>query len=187
MYNTSIAVFLDNSSIAMLDNFQIETFSQAGIYIDHWIDVYMTNFLIQASVGNQYGKLSCVYATNGSDAILASNGDILSGRHSLQCEGSSWGMNYSAFTNICFDSSYESCVSLERSRMNAFTNCWFSGGREGSGFEGMTIGNSTDTDFVNCTFANNGGHGATLKNTNLNTRFSCCRFESNSYSGFAGQ
>lgn len=186
IYNTGVGIFLDNATIAILDNFYIETFSQAGLYIDHWIDVYCNNFVIQASVGKNFGKLACIYVINGSDAILMTSGDVLSGRHSLKCEGVSWGMNYSAFTNICFDSSYEACVNLNRSRLNRFTNIWFSGGREDSGFEGMIIGNSTDTEFVNCVFANNGGHGATVKNDNLNIKFNSCTFDSNSYTGGVG-
>lgn len=186
IYNTSIGVYLDNSTIAIMNDFYIETFSQAGIFMDHWIDVYATNFVIQASVGRQFGKLACIYVTNGCDALLMSNADILSGRHSLQCEGANVAMNYSAFTNICFDSAYRSCVELDKSRINRFTNCWFSGGREDGGFEGMVIGNSTDTEFVSCTFANNGGHGASVKDTNLNTRFNSCLFDSNSYSGGRG-
>ena len=186
IYNTAVGIYLDKSTIAIMNDFYIETFSQAGIFMDHWIDVYATNFVIQASVGSQFGKLACIYVTNGCDALLMSNADILSGRHALQCEGASVGMNYSAFTNICFDSSLQETVRLDRSRMNKFTNCWFSGGRAGAGFEGMTIANSQDTRFVNCDFANNGGHGATVKDTNVNTRFTDCVFDSNSYTGGPG-
>lgn len=183
VYSTGVGIYLDNSTICMMNNFYIETFSQAGIYMNHWVDMYAHNFVIQASVGKQYGKLACMYVTNGCDAILMSGGDILSGRHSIQCEGAAWGMNYSNFTNICFDTSYESCASLERSRMNRFTNCWFSGGRDTTGFEGMIIGNSTDTEFVSCQFTNNGGHGASVKDNNTNVRFNSCLFDSNSYTG----
>ncbi len=186
IYNTGIGIYLDNSTVAMLENFYIEMFTQAGLYIDHWIDMYCNNFIIQASVGLNMGKLGCIYVKNGSDALLVSCGDILSGKHAIRCEGDSWGMNYSAFTNVCFDSSNEACAYLERSRMNRFTNCWFSGGRQGSGYEGMSIGNSTDTEFVNCVFTNNGGHGATVKNNNTNIRFNSCLFDSNSYTGGRG-
>lgn len=184
--NIAIGVYLDNAVIAYLENFYIQKFSQAAIYMDHWIDVYCTNFIIEATEGAQHGKIACWYVKNGCDAILASNGDILSGRHALKCEGASSGMQYSAFTNICFDSAYEACVALENSKMNKFTNCWFSGGRENVPSPGMIIGTSQDTRFVNCDFSNNGGDGACVKDTNINTKFIGCTFDSNSYKSGVG-
>ncbi|MCD5996521.1 right-handed parallel beta-helix repeat-containing protein [Pseudomonas sp. CDFA 602] len=184
--NTGVGVFLDQGTICMMESFEMYTFSQAGIHANNWIDIYATNFTLQASVGALMGQLACIYIINGCDAVTMSNADILSGRNSLRCVGGT-GMQYSNFTNIYFDSSIAAPVELVNGKLNRFTNCWFSGGRTpGAPAAGLLVAGASETEFVNCQFANNGGHGAFVTASSRNTGFNSCLFDSNSYSAAPG-
>lgn len=182
---TGVGMWLENAYVAIINNFEMYTFSQAGFVFNHWIDAYVDNFALQASLGTDMGQLGCVYVTGGSEAIMLSNADILSGRHGLRTVGTTLGnsMNFCFFENLYFDSSFASPIRQDFGKMNKYTNVWCSGGRTaGAPAPGALIENSEGTAFVNSTFANNGASGCEVAATSTNSTFTECLFESNGYS-----
>lgn len=181
VFNSGVGVSLSNAFVAHLMNFQILTFSQAGLFFNNWVDAYFSNFVLQASVGAQYGQLGCIYANN-TQAISASNADILSGQHAINMTGSA----YCLFTNIYCDSTISDACFLSTSSFNMFANCWFSGGRFVTNGSGVSLVSGSFASFTNCVMYNNGGHGAFVAAAFTGATFDSCQVNSNCVTGTAG-
>jgi hypothetical protein len=68
-------------------------------------------------------------------------------------------------------------VSLDKSAVFTFSNCWFA---TASSADGVLVGNCWDTVFNACEFVTNGSSGARLSNTNQRgTKFNACKFLNN--------
>ncbi|MDF4004202.1 right-handed parallel beta-helix repeat-containing protein [Luteibacter sp. PPL552] len=182
--NAGVCVYLGNSYVAHIGNFQLVGFGQAGLFFDNWIDAYVTQFVIQAWVAASAGQLGGIFAQN-TQAIVATNADILAGAHAISLTGSS---AYCYFANIYCDSSNQDPLFIGSGGANLtkFTNCWFSGGRTGGGYNGASLIQCEGIDFVNCTFVNNGNHGAFVGAGASRVSFDTCRVEGKSVTAASG-
>lgn len=174
--NSGVGAYFEKSYVAHVSNFQIVGFTHAALFFTDWIDAYVSEFVIQASVGDAFGQLGGIFLDN-AQAITAVNADILSGAHAIHLSRSS---AYNNFCNIYCDSTYHDALFVDSGTFTKFTNCWFSGGRFAPGHSGAGIYNGDGIDFANCIFANNGAHGAFVGVGAKNTSFNQCRIESNS-------
>ncbi|MCL4627498.1 glycosyl hydrolase family 28-related protein [Burkholderia multivorans] len=169
-------------------NFWIFNGSNTGFFAHSVNDIFLNNFIIAAGNATN-GASGNISLANQVEAFTASNGDILQGVYSLYTSASSYTQGnrpaYNKFTNVYFDSATNG-VTLNNAVEFGFSNCWFSGGRAGSGNPGLSLNNVDTIRVVNSEFFNNGGTGATLYSGAFRVLLQNNSFESNSVTAGVG-
>lgn len=171
-----------------VSDFQIYNYESIGIYVHGVNDVFFSDFILNAGNATR-GALGGIRLAEFAEAILFHNGDVIYGVYSLTTGATTNAVGqrpaYNNFTNVFFDSAAQGCL-IDKMVETEFIGCWFSGGRSGSGFPGLSISNSDSLTFTNTRFFNNGGNGCQVNATALRTVFLGCKFESNSVTAGAG-
>lgn len=165
-----------------LENLQIYNFVQSGVYIEDCGDVFVSNFVIDA-INITNGALGGIVLNEFCEAISIINGDILNCVYSMQTLSTS-GLGgaspaHSVFTNVYFDSSARG-VNLAVLFVSEFVGCWFSAGRSGAGFPGVSLVLTEGIAFTNTRFVGCGSHGASVTATADRTSFVNCTVYGNS-------
>lgn len=169
-------------------NFWIFNGSNTGFFAHSVNDIFLNNFIIAAgnATNGAAGNISLAHQV---EAFTVSNGDILQGVYSLYTSASSYTQGnrpaYNKFTNVYFDSATNG-VTLNNAVEFGFSNCWFSGGRAGSGNPGLSLNNVDTIRVVNSEFFNNGGTGVTLYSGAFRVLLQNNSFESNSVTAGVG-
>ncbi len=176
---------------AVLSGLYVYNTVNSGIFLNAVGGTVISNFIINAitSTNNANGGL---FFSNQCEGAQISNGDILGGSYSITTGSTTYAPAsrpaYIAFSNVYFDSSVNGTY-LNNIVETSFTNCWFSGGRSGSGNPGCSTYQCNSIGFVNCKFVNCGSYGAEVNSTSDRVRFVGCSFNGNSFStasSFAG-
>lgn len=165
-----------------LENLQIYNFIQSGVYLEDCGDVFLNNFVID-SVFITNGALGGIVLNEFCEAISITNGDVLNCVYSMQTL-STTGLGgsspaHSVFTNVYFDSSAQG-VNLAVLFVSEFVGCWFSAGRSGVGFPGVTLVTTEGISFTTTRFVSCGSHGASVTATADRTSFVNCTVYGNS-------
>lgn len=165
-----------------LENLQIYNFVQSGVYLEDCGDIFLNNFVID-SVYITNGALGGIVLNEFCEAISITNGDVLNCVYSMQTL-STTGLGgsspaHSVFTNVYFDSSAQG-VNLAVLFVSEFVGCWFSAGRSGIGFPGVTLVATEGLSFTTTRFVGCGSHGASVTATADRTSFVNCTVYGNS-------
>ena len=168
--------------------FEIFNYVSAGLICDSLNDVFISQFIMNAGNATN-GALGGIRLLNKCEAFIATDGDILLGVYSITTDATSYSVGnrpaYCNFTNIFFDSAANGAI-INKMVETEFVGCWFSGGRSGSGNNGLTITNSDSLRFTNTRWDNNGASGCYVASTAVRTVFTACKFEGNSVTAGAG-
>ena len=70
-------------------------------------------------------------------------------------------------------------ASIDKMVETDFVGCWFSGGRDGAGTNGLLIENCDSIRFTNTRWDNNGTNGCYLNSTSTRVVFTACKWEGN--------
>lgn len=190
-YNVDIGVSVtDSSSATFLNNFQIYNYFSVGVFSRQTNDVFVSNFVFNTPAQRNYGTLGGLRLVNQVEAFTMMNGDILGGAYSMTTDAATNATGsrpaYNKFVNVYFDSSLYG-VSLGNTVLTDFANCWFSAGRSGGGYAGVTLGSTDSISFTaGTTFFNNGMDGALVNATAKRTVFNGVHAEGNSATAASG-
>lgn len=114
---------------------------------------------------------------NFSSAIRLVNVEILLGLRSIRLEAVSLGDTtspaYSGFVDLYCDAAARESIIKRCQKLN-FTNCWFSGGRSGTGYDGVKLSGNRDLVFIGTDASNCGRHGFVHDADNLGVDFIGC-------------
>jgi hypothetical protein len=178
-----------NAVAGKMTNFEIFDYEQVGIFCQSLNDVFVSSFILNAGDTTR-GRLGGIRLQDKVEAFICTDGDILLGAYSMTTDATQYSVGnrpaYNNFTNVFFDSSANG-VLFNRSVETDFVGCWFSGGRVGTGNNGMIISNTDSIRFTNTRWDNNGASGCYVANTAVRTTFTACKFEGNSVSAGAGR
>jgi hypothetical protein len=143
-------------------------------------DVAVNNFVFHA---NNTTVDALIKLSDGVEALMMSNGDVLSGLYSLFTSATSYTARlhpaFCKFVNVYFDSSANG-VNVDKADGFTFSGCWFSN----SAANGVNVTQADDTRFIGCDIVHNLGHGAVLASA-ANTKrtiFSGCNISANNVS-----
>lgn len=165
-----------------LEDFEILDYEASAVVCDNAGDIFLSKFIMNAG-NTTRGSLGGIRLSNQNEAIVVQQGDILLGQYSLTTEATTYSAGlrpaYCKFTDVYFDSSAYGTL-LNNTVETEFTSCWFSAGRSGAGFAGLTLLTTDSVTFSHCNFINCGSHGANVTSNAKRTVFSHCKFESNS-------
>ncbi len=172
-----------NSAVKLID-FDLLSYANAGLLAESLSDLFIDHFILNA--GTQAGSLGGIRLLNRVEAFNATDGDILGGQYSLTMDASTFSVSerpaYNSFVGVYFDSSNAGSL-INNTILTDFTNCWWSGGRTGIGYPGLTISTADSIHFIASKFVNNGSHGVLLKTGAARVTFIGSDFSSNSAQG----
>jgi len=174
----------------MFTNFQVTSYAIIGMKAKNTNDIYVSNCIFNAQTSSN-GALGGFRYEDKSEAINVINCSVLNGVYGITTDASSYTMNnrpaYNRFTNVFFDTNTLGSV-LDKAVEFEFVGGWFSGGRSGGGYPGMTLLGVNTIKFIGTEFFNNGSQGLALvggANTS-NVQCTSCTFESNSVTAGVG-
>ena len=185
IYQAYNGIYLAGTSGSIINsvgfvNFQVENSVNCGMYLYWAYNINVENFYIVGSDNVTQGLSGQLYMFNGQGNNF-SMGEIFNGVKGAVMDT----CQYCRFEQIYFDSSAQGS-SIVGSTALSFIGCWWSAGRTGGGFPGLTIGNSggTDTtvgiDIVGSQFINCGSDGCLVYAGPTKIRFNSCQFGANS-------
>lgn len=173
---------LVNGNGQKIRDFEMLEYENAGVVVQNCSDIYIARAVFNAGTQAR-GIGGGLRLTDKAEGIFVTDIDILSGKYSLVTGASVYGGGtrpaYNTFTNCLFDTAAEGST-IGQMVLTEFVSCWWSGGRTGAGFNGLSISQSDSLKFTNCRWFQNGAHGCLVQNTALRTQFLGCSFESNS-------
>lgn len=171
-----------------ISNFGIFNYENYGILCQSISDIYISDFVMNAG-NDTRALLGGIRLAEKCEGIFVSRGDILRGLYSLTTDAASYTLGnrpaYCNFTDVLFDSAGQGSL-LDDIIETEFVGCWFSGGRTGVGFAGLTIGQSDSLKFTNTRFFNCGSHGLSVGSTAKRLSIVNCSANSNSFTTGAG-
>ena len=139
------------------DNFQVSNCISVGMKLQYAYNVNVSNFYITAGSNTAYGTLLVIDHGQGHNFLM---GEIYNAVFSATITN----IQFCKFDQIYFDSAAQGGY-INSSTSLSFNNCWFSAGRTGGGYPGLTIGifatiDTSDTIvFTNTSFINCGSDG----------------------------
>jgi hypothetical protein len=165
-----------------LTNVEILNYESTAFTANTVSDIRVTNFLFNAGAVTR-GDLGGIRLMNKAEAITFTNGSILSGLFSLTTTSAAYAEGnrpaYCKFIGVFFDAADQGC-DVDDMVASTFTNCWFSGGRSGAGYDGLSLGRSNGIRFHGCEFFNCGYSGCTVSALANHITFQSCLFADNS-------
>lgn len=109
-------------------NFDVRDYESIGVFAHDLNDLFLHNFVLDAGNSTR-GAVGGIRLEGKAEAVVVSNGDVLSGVYALTMAASVYGLGtrpaYSRFSNVYFDSAANGAL-IERSVEIDFANCWFS-------------------------------------------------------------
>lgn len=184
----AIRWFGANAVAGKLSNFELLDYESAGLVAESINDLFVSKFIINAG-NTTRGALGGIRLLNKVEALIVCDGDILLGQNSMTSDADVFSLGvrpaYNCFDNVFFDSAVNSTI-INKMVETDFVDCWFSGGRHGSGSAGCIVQNSRSIRFTNTKFFNCGGAGVIVSSTATDTSFVNCKAESNSVTKGAG-
>jgi hypothetical protein len=182
-YNSYNAIEVTSGSAQFFDAIQLTNYVNAGMFIHDVNDVYTSHFIFNAG-NSTNGAIGGIRLANKAEAINFTDGDVLLGVHGMTTDAAANTIGnrpaYNRFLNVYFDSASNTEVSLNNTVETEFIGCWFSGGRSGTGFQGLNLLTTDSISFINSEFFNNGRDGAYVGAGSVRTTFIGDKFESNS-------
>ncbi|HZH50255.1 MAG TPA: glycosyl hydrolase family 28-related protein [Microvirga sp.] len=185
--SAGIGMALSNCSGVKVTEFEVFDYETAGVTAESLNDLFLSKFIMNAGTEAR-GTLGGLRLVNQVEALIATDGDILSGQWSMTTHVDSYGPGarpaYNNFVNVYFDGSMNG-VLIDGLVETPFTGCWFSGGRSGS-MPGCRIGRADGIKFTNSRFFSNGTTGATVTADAKRVSFIGCSFNGNCVSAPGG-
>ena len=162
-------------------NFLIYNYEQVGVFFWGAIDCFMAQGELNAGSSTR-GAMGGFRLVDFNEAIIVRDVDVLVGKYSITSDSASYTEAsrpaYCYFTNVFFDSSDEGSV-IQNWVESTFTGCWWSGGRSGSGYDGLRIEQCEGLNFLGCQWFNCGCNGVQVNAQCDQIGFVGCSFESN--------
>ncbi|AXI03878.1 glycosyl hydrolase family 28-related protein [Aquirhabdus parva] len=188
--NCDIGIRFSSGSAQMATEFQILNYETTGLLFDSVNDIYCSQFVLNAG-DLVRGRSGGVNLYNQCEAINLTDGDVLLGVYSLIMDSPSNSIAarpaYCSFTAVYFDSAAQGST-INNSVESTFVSSWFSGGRTGTGFAGLTLNTTDSITFNGTRFFNNGASGCVVSSNAKRTVFGTgTTFESNSVTAGSGK
>ena len=181
--NCGHGIHINNYVLVRGSKFTISNYAYSGIWADSAGDTSISEFQLYAG-NDAMGANGGLYFTGTQDTFSAAQGSILTGVHGIY---TAQNLIISNFYDVICDSTAEEPLYALNLKDTFFTNCWFSGGRTGTGYNGVFLGGSCDTiKFNGCKFQNNGANGIFVANGCVHISMTDCTANNNKYSSTVG-
>jgi hypothetical protein len=171
-----------------LSAFEILNYESFGLLAQGVSDLRITGGLINAG-NTTRGVLGGIRLVDKAEAVQVANVSILSGKYSITTTSAAYAEGnrpaYNKFLGVFFDAAAEGSQIADMVE-STFGDCWFSGGRSGGGFDGLSVGRSDSLRFRNTSFFNCGYSGVTVGATAKRATFNGCSFQANSVTAGSG-
>ena len=164
--------------------FEIVNYTNGGVWIDNGGRVVTISDFHMYAGSDILGANGGIYLSGAQDSFSAFDGQILTGVRGIYGVES---LAIANFYNIYCDTTAQEPLYILNWVDVFFTNCWFSGGRTGSGYDGVFIGGGANTiKFVACKFQNNGANGIFVASSCANVTISDSTSNNNMYTASLG-
>jgi len=166
--NAEVGIYAANVGSSWFNRLRIGQFTKSAVSLNTCKDVKISKFIFdggnQLSALNIYGTEGALRLNNSNEAIVVTDGDIVSSNYALYSTGASSAYGEcpgnSYFTNVYFDSAnYGNMIMYMNT--SVFTSCWFTSTKAYT-YPGLHINAGHDLTFTNCTFNETGGNGLTV-------------------------
>ncbi|SFM82748.1 collagen-like triple helix repeat-containing protein [Methylobacterium pseudosasicola] len=151
-------------------------------------DVYVSNFLFSTSTQTN-GAGGAVRLYNQCESVRLAGGEVIGGKFGLLTGADTYARGscpaFGEITDVKFDNQGQGSI-LDKSIDMVFQAPWFSGGRSGSGYSGLTIRNSRAPRFHAPRFFACGYSGLVVEATTLDLELRGALAHANSITGGAG-
>lgn len=182
-------VQVSGSSAESFHDFQINNSINTGFLAQNGaLDVYLNHFIINCGTMTACAQ-GGIRLYNQVEAFVAEGGDVLLGVNSLVADAATYSAAtrpaYNKFVAVHFDSSAQGSL-INHMVESHFIGSWWSAGRTGGGYNGLTVTNSDSLTFSENDFFNNGCSGALLNGGANQIDFIASKFQSNSVTAGSG-
>jgi hypothetical protein len=184
--NWENSAFYNNVFIGTTGN----NITRYGVYFNQSQNISVDQYIILNvdPSGTASGSAICLNGGYVSGCVVG-NGEFYNNNRPLLVTGSALGPgsaptyagspSHCFFTNSFFDSGRIDAY-IAYGQDLTFSACWFSNGRTGGGYPGLTLGTVQGVTFTDTQFVNSGAEGCYVNSTALNVVFAGCSFLNNS-------
>lgn len=168
--------------------FQILDHVNTGLLLWGTLDTFIADGLINAA-STSNASLGNIRILDGNEAFLFRDMDVLLGVYPLTMDATVNGIGtrpaYGRFVNIFFDSAARE-ANVQKTVNCDFLGTWFSNGRSGGGYNGLSLFDCDSLDFIGGSAFNCGADGVYVDGTSKRISFTGMKFDSNSVTAGSG-
>lgn len=178
--NCYIGINSTQSNVTTYDGVGVTDFNWVGYYFHGGFN--FDSYIANCAISGGYSGFASVYMQDMCDELTFYSVIMNTSSYNLYCDATAFGVNlrpeFCRFFACSFDSATTG-VFLRHTTDMTFTACFFSN-RPGNGLQIGTTSTVENTNFIGCTFFNNGGSGAVVGAFAIDTLFDGCNFVGNS-------